>query len=127
MSTWNPSRAGSAVRRPSRRPNPPRSARASLTMVTRPTRCQRRWLCRWQTNPNPSPENCGDREGARAMGAMNGAPFHLLLNHIPVVGIPCSLLLLLVAIGRKSEELKQVSLCCFVLFALIAIPAYLTG
>lgn len=58
---------------------------------------------------------------------MNGAHFHLLLNHLPVLGTAFGLLLLLFALLRKSDELKQVSLGVLVLTALSAVPAYLTG
>jgi len=46
---------------------------------------------------------------------MNWAHVHLLLNHLPVVGTFFGVLLLLLALLRKSEELKRVSLGVFVL------------
>jgi len=58
---------------------------------------------------------------------MNWAHIHLSLNHLPVVGIIFGVLLLLLALLRKSEELKRVSLGVFVLTALIALPVYFTG
>jgi uncharacterized membrane protein len=58
---------------------------------------------------------------------MSWGHLHLLLNHVPVIGTLLGLLLLLVAFGRKSEELKKVTLGLFVLNALVAIPVYLTG
>jgi uncharacterized membrane protein len=58
---------------------------------------------------------------------MNGAHIHLLLNHLPVIGAIFGLLLLLLALSRKSEELKRVSLVVFALTALMALPAYFTG
>lgn len=58
---------------------------------------------------------------------MNGAHLHLLLNHLPVLGTAFGILLLLFALLRKSDELKRVSLGVFVLTALSAVPAYLTG
>jgi uncharacterized membrane protein len=58
---------------------------------------------------------------------MNGAHLHLLLNHLPVLGTAFGLVLFLFAWLRKSREVKQVSLGVFVLAALSAVPAYLTG
>lgn len=58
---------------------------------------------------------------------MNQAHLHLLLNHVPVIGAIFCLLLLLVALLRKSDELKRVSLGGLVLVSLLTIPAYLTG
>ncbi|MBZ5534652.1 MAG: hypothetical protein LAO31_01755 [Acidobacteriia bacterium] len=58
---------------------------------------------------------------------MNLAHVHLLLNHIPVLGTVFGLILLIVAVLRKSEELRKVSLGTFVVVTLLAIPVYLTG
>jgi uncharacterized membrane protein len=58
---------------------------------------------------------------------MNWAHIHLLLSHLPVVGTIFGVLLLLLALLRKSEELKRVSLGVFVLTALLALPVYFTG
>jgi uncharacterized membrane protein len=58
---------------------------------------------------------------------MNPVHLHLMLNHVPVLGTAFSLALLGRALLRKSEELKKVSLGFFVIIALLAIPAYLTG
>ena len=58
---------------------------------------------------------------------MNPAHWHLLLNHVPVIGMMIGVLLLLWAILRSSEELKKTSLGVLVIAAAFAIPAYLTG
>lgn len=58
---------------------------------------------------------------------MNQAHLHLLLNHFPVIGTILCLLLLLVALVRKSDELKRIGLGALVFIALLTIPAYLTG
>jgi uncharacterized membrane protein len=58
---------------------------------------------------------------------MNLAHVHLLLNHIPVLGTVFGLILLIIAILRKSEELRKVCLGTFVVVTLLAIPVYLTG
>jgi hypothetical protein len=58
---------------------------------------------------------------------MNWAYVHLALNHLPVIGAIFGVLLLLLALLRKSEELKRVSLGVFVITALLALPIYFTG
>jgi uncharacterized membrane protein len=58
---------------------------------------------------------------------MNPAHLHLMLNHIPVLGTAFCMALVGWALIQKSEELKRVSLGAFVIVALLAIPAYLTG
>jgi hypothetical protein len=58
---------------------------------------------------------------------MNAAHWHLILNHIPVVGSFFVLGLLAWALWRRSEELKRVSLGATVIVALLTIPAYMTG
>ena len=58
---------------------------------------------------------------------MNPAHVHLILNHIPLIGMGFTLLLLIVAIIRKSNELTNVALIFTVLVALWAIPVYLSG
>lgn len=58
---------------------------------------------------------------------MNGAHLHLLLNHVPVVGVPLGLLLLIGAYLRRSEEWKRAALWTFVFLAIMTVPTYLTG
>lgn len=58
---------------------------------------------------------------------MNLAHIHLILNHIPLIGMGVTVLLLIVALLRRSKELTIVSLIFVVLVALWAIPVYLTG
>ncbi len=58
---------------------------------------------------------------------MNPAHLHLILNHIPVVGLGAALLLLFYAMARKNDELKRVVLAAFVLLALVTIAVYLAG
>lgn len=58
---------------------------------------------------------------------MNGAQAHLLFNHLPVLGVPFSALLLLAGAWRRSEELKKAGLAAFALTALCVLPAYFTG
>jgi len=58
---------------------------------------------------------------------MNWAHIHLMLNHIPLIGVGFLILLFVIALLRKSNELINVSLIFVVIVALWAIPAYLTG
>ena len=58
---------------------------------------------------------------------MNPAHLHLITTHVPVMGTFFGLCLLLLALLRKSEELKRVALLVFVVAALLALPAYLSG
>jgi len=58
---------------------------------------------------------------------MNAAHLHVILNHIPVIGIPLGAGLLLYGLVRKSEEVKRASLLVFVIVAVITIPTYLAG
>lgn len=59
--------------------------------------------------------------------SMNLTHLHLALNHIPVLGTAFGLALLIFGLWRKSNELKKTALCTFVVIALMAVPAYLTG
>ena len=58
---------------------------------------------------------------------MNWAHVHLILNHIPLLGIGFSILLVIIAMFRRSSELINVALIFVILVALWAIPVYLTG
>jgi hypothetical protein len=58
---------------------------------------------------------------------MNAAHWHLVLNHIPLIGIGFVALLMVIAFLRKSSELVSVSMVLALIVALFAIPAYLTG
>jgi hypothetical protein len=58
---------------------------------------------------------------------VNLAHLHLLLNHLPTVGLGAALGLLLASLLKKSEDLQQASFVAFFLLGLLAIPAYLTG
>lgn len=58
---------------------------------------------------------------------MSWAHLHLALNHIPVLGTPFLLLLLIVGLVRRSEEIKRVALWGFILLTVVAIPIKFTG
>lgn len=58
---------------------------------------------------------------------MNGAHVHLLLNHIPILGVLFALLLLSAAMPRRSQVHARLALQVIVAAALLAIPVYLSG
>lgn len=58
---------------------------------------------------------------------MNQAHLHLLLNHLPILGVLFGLLILASGFFQKNNSVKRTALGIFVLSAIFAIPAYLTG
>ncbi len=58
---------------------------------------------------------------------MNLAHLHLLLNHAPTIGFAAGLALFGLSLVRRNEELRRASFLIFFGFALIGIPAYLSG
>lgn len=58
---------------------------------------------------------------------MNSAHLHLLVNHIPVLGMIFALLLLAIALWRRSDELLRLVLGAFVLLGVASVVVYLTG
>ncbi len=58
---------------------------------------------------------------------MTATHFHLILNHIPVLGTAFGLGLLAFGLWRKSDDLKKAALGVFVIVAITTIPVYLTG
>ncbi len=58
---------------------------------------------------------------------INGAQFHLLVNHLPVVGFIGATLTLIVAIVVTSTAIKKFVLGITVIAGLSALPAFWTG
>src|SRR5579864_760781 len=58
---------------------------------------------------------------------MNLAHVHLLLNHFPTVGFGVGLGLFVFTLFAKNEDLKRTSFIIFVLMALVAFAAYVSG
>jgi uncharacterized membrane protein len=58
---------------------------------------------------------------------MNWAHVHLIINHIPVIGILGASLLLAYSLIRRSEEVKMVSFGVIAILALITPAVYFTG
>ncbi len=58
---------------------------------------------------------------------MNPAHLHLLLNHIPVLGVAFGLAVLGWAVLRARPEVVRLGLVVFVFAALAAVPTYVSG
>ena len=58
---------------------------------------------------------------------MNTAHLHLIVNHLPIVGIGFALLMNLLAIIGKSIELKKIACWFYILVAILAVFPILTG
>jgi hypothetical protein len=58
---------------------------------------------------------------------MNAAHLHLITTHVPVYGTFLGFCLLLLALMKRSEELKRTSLLVFVCAAVLVVPTYLSG
>jgi formate hydrogenlyase subunit 3/multisubunit Na+/H+ antiporter MnhD subunit len=58
---------------------------------------------------------------------MNFAHIHLILNHLPIIGIPIALLFLVRGIWAKSLSTQRFSLLVLSGLALLVLPVYLTG
>jgi hypothetical protein len=58
---------------------------------------------------------------------MNWAHVHLIINHIPELGVMGGILLLVYAIVRKSEEVTMLSFLLFALVAIATIAVFMTG
>jgi hypothetical protein len=57
----------------------------------------------------------------------NGAQFHMLVNHLPVIGFVGIVLALLVTLKLKSSEVRRFVLLATVLVGLSALPSLWTG
>ncbi len=58
---------------------------------------------------------------------MNPAYLHYMVNHVPIIGIGFVIILLLIGISRKSDELINVSLIIVIFIALFTIVVHQTG
>lgn len=58
---------------------------------------------------------------------MNAAHFHLMFNHLPIVGLGFAILLNLLAVFGKSPEVKKLSCWFYILIGLLSILPILTG
>lgn len=58
---------------------------------------------------------------------MNTAHYHLLLSHVPVIGMAFGIFLNIWALLKNSHDLKIATLLIYAISGLIAIPVYFTG
>lgn len=58
---------------------------------------------------------------------MELAYLHLITNHIPIVGVPFALFILLIGLWRKNEAIKQTSYLIFGLLAVATVGVYFLG
>jgi uncharacterized membrane protein len=58
---------------------------------------------------------------------MNLAHVHLILNHVPIIGLIVATALLLYGLARKSTEVARASFILYVLVALTTIAVYFSG
>lgn len=58
---------------------------------------------------------------------MNFAHIHLILNHIPVIGIPIALIFLIHGFWSRNNSVQRISLIVLVALAVLALPVYFTG
>lgn len=58
---------------------------------------------------------------------MDLAYLHLITNHIPIIGVPFALFLLVLGLWRKSDELKTAALLIFVFLGIATLATFLLG
>jgi len=58
---------------------------------------------------------------------MNNAHIHLVLNHIPIIGLGIVLFLLVLAELKRSVDIRRAGWILLILIGIIAIPTYFTG
>ncbi len=58
---------------------------------------------------------------------MNGAHWHILLNHAPLFGVLTGTLLLAAGMVLQSASVRKTALVVFFVSSIVTIPVYLTG
>lgn len=58
---------------------------------------------------------------------MDFAYLHIVTNHIPIIGVPLAIALLVLGIWRKSDDLKTAAFLIFVFMGLATLGTYLLG
>lgn len=58
---------------------------------------------------------------------MNLAHVHLILNHVPVIGVPIALIFLIYGLIKREPAVQRCSLLVLVLVAAVVVPVYFTG
>jgi hypothetical protein len=62
-----------------------------------------------------------------SLTSFNLAHFHLVLNHVPTIGVVIALGLLMVGYARRDDSLKHIGLEVLFLIAVLTVPVYMTG
>jgi uncharacterized membrane protein len=58
---------------------------------------------------------------------MDAAHLHLLLNHIPILGVLFAICIGIYGLLRKNDSLEKAGLVTLIIVSLVTIPAFLTG
>ncbi len=58
---------------------------------------------------------------------MNNAHFHLVINHLPIVGLLIGILVLVAGLLLKKSEVKLTALGVFIFSAITSVAAFYTG
>ncbi len=58
---------------------------------------------------------------------MNFAYLHLIINHIPIIGIPVALVFLIYGMRTQNRVIERFSLLVLFAIAAMVVPVYLTG
>jgi hypothetical protein len=58
---------------------------------------------------------------------MDIAYLHVVINHLPIMGVPIALGLLLLGTWARDDSIKRAALLSFVVLGLLAVPVFLTG
>ncbi len=58
---------------------------------------------------------------------MDIAYLHVVINHLPIMGVPIVLGVLLLGFWTRDESIKRAALLSFVVLGLLAVPVFLTG
>lgn len=58
---------------------------------------------------------------------MSFVDLHLMLNHVPVIGVMIVVFLLAIALVRRSSELSKVALTLLVVLGMVSVVVFLTG
>ena len=58
---------------------------------------------------------------------MDTAYLHIVLNHLPIMGVPFGLGLILLGVVTKNDSIKRAALLTFVILGVLTIPVYVTG
>ena len=58
---------------------------------------------------------------------METAYLHLVTNHIPIIGVPFAIALLLLGLWKESDDLKSAAFLAFVALGVLTVVVYLLG